>query len=177
MKNILTIILLFVFSMSFAQKTKPITNYGPNIGIITNSEKFESNILQFGFSVRRIHKWKYIQPEVNLTWNSENSQFSEMRVPVLFGIRALRTIRFNIGGELRSELSFIGNSKRGLNVLAYESIPTYVSPIVGIGVDINRLSLDFRVSPQSADLVNIKPQFSTNISFLFGKRKGELEKF
>ena len=177
MKNILTIILVFVFSMSFGQKTKPRTNYGPNFGIISNSEKFESNILQFGFTVRRIHKWKYIQPEVNLTWNSKTSQFSEMRIPILFGIRTLKTIRFNLGGELRSNLSFIGPSKRGLNSFTYESIPTYVNPIVGIGVDINRLSLDFRVSPQSADLVNIKPQFSANISFLFGKRKGELEKF
>ena len=110
MKNLLTIILVSIFSLAFGQRTKPRTNYGPNIGL-------------------------------------------------------------NIGGELRSNLSFIGPSKRGLNILTYESTPSYVIPIAGIGVDINRLSLDFRVSPQSDDLVNIKPQFNMNISFLFGKRK------
>ena len=171
MKNLLTIILVSIFSLAFGQKYKPRTNYGPNIGVISNSEKFESNTFQFGFSVRRIHKWRYIQPEVNLTLDSKTSEFSEMRVPILFGVRTLRTIRFNIGGELRSNLSFIGPSKRGLNALTYESTPSYVSPIAGIGVDINRLSVDFRVSPQSDDLVNIKPQFNMSISFLFGKRK------
>lgn len=153
------------------------TNYGPNFGLISNSKDFISNTYSFGFSVRRIKSWRYIQPEVNLVWNTKTSQFSEMRVPVLFGIRALRAIRFNIGGELRSDLSFTGKSKRGLNSLTYESIPTYVSPIAGIGFDINRISLDFRVSPQSDDLVNIKPQFVASISFLFGKRKDDLEKF
>ena len=177
MKKLLTFILVFIFSIAFGQKTKPRTNYGPNIGIISNSEKFESNTFQFGFSVRRIYKWRYIQPELNLILNSKTSEFSEMSIPILFGVRALKTIRFNIGADLRSNLSFIGPSKRGLNALTYKSTPTYVSPIAGIGVDIDRLSLDLRVSSQSDDLVNIKPQFAASISFLFGKRKGELEKF
>lgn len=170
MKNLLTLILVFIFSLSFGQN-KPITNYGPNIGLISNSEKFESNILQFGFTVRRIKNWKYIQPEVNLTWDSKKSQLGEMKIPILFGIRAFRTVRFNIGGELRSDLSFVGTSKRGLNVLTYKPYPTYISPIVGIGFDIDRLSIDFRVTPQSSDLVNIKPQFRASIYYLFGKRK------
>jgi len=171
MKNLLTVILVFIFSLSFGQN-KPITNYGPNIGLVSNSEKFEYNTLQFGFTVRRIKNWKYIQPEVNLTWDSKKSQFSEMRIPILFGIRALRTIRFNIGGELRSDLSFIGSTKRGLNTLTYKSNPNYIAPIVGIGADIDRISLDLRVSSQS-DLINIKPQFGASISFLFGKRKSD----
>lgn len=179
MKSKLTLLFLLVSIVCSSQnyKMKARTNYGPNFGLISNSKEFISNTNSFGFSVRRIKSWRYIQPEVNLVWNSKTSEFSEMRVPVLFGVRALRTIRFNIGGELRSDLSFIGNSKRGLNSLTYESIPTYVSPIVGIGIDINRLSLDLRVSSKSDDLVNIKPQFVASISFLFGKRKGELEKF
>jgi len=161
MKNLLTIILVSIFSVAFGQKAKPRTNYGPNIGVISNSEKFESNTLQFGFAVRRIYKWRYIQPELNLFLNSKTSEFSEMAIPILFGARALKTIRFNIGAELRSNLSFIGPSKRGLNALTYVSTPTYVSPIAGIGVDIGRLCLDFRVSTQ----------FNMSISFLFGKRK------
>lgn len=172
MKNLLTVILVFIFSLSFGQN-KPITNYGPNIGLVSNSEKFEYNTLQFGFTVRRIKNWKYIQPEVNLTWDSKKSQLSEMRIPILFGIRALRTIRFNIGGELRSDLSFIGSSKRGLNTLTYKSNPNYITPIIGIGADIDRISLDLRVSSQSDDLINIKPQFGASISFLFGKRKSD----
>ena len=161
MKKLLTIILVFIFSMSFGQKTKHRTNYGPNIGVISNSEKFESNTFQFGFSVRRIYKWRYIQPELNLILNSKTSEFSEMRIPILFGVRALKTIRFNIGAELGSNLSFVGPSKRGLNALTYKSTPTYVSPIAGIGVDIGRVCLDFRVSSQ----------FNMSISFLFGKMK------
>ena len=84
-----------------------------------------------------------------------------MSIPILFGVRALKTIRFNIGADLRSNLSFIGPSKRGLNALTYKSTPTYVSPIAGIGVDIGRVCLDFRVSTQ----------FNMSISFLFGKMK------
>ena len=161
MKKLLTFILVFIFSMSFGQKTKPRTNYGPNIGIISNSEKFESNTFQFGFSVRRIYKWRYIQPELNLILNSKTSEFSEMSIPILFGVRALKTIRFNIGVDLRSDLSFVGASKRGLNTLTYESKPSYITPIVGLGVDIGRVCLDFRVSSQ----------FNMSISFLFGKMK------
>jgi hypothetical protein len=159
MKKLLTIISVFIFSIVFGQKAR--INYGPNIGVISNSEKFESNNFQFGFSVRRIYKWRYIQPELNLFLNSKTSEFSEMAIPILFGVRALKTIRFNIGAELRSNLSFIGPSKRGLNALTYKSTPTYVSPIAGIGVDIGRVCLDFRVSTQ----------FNMSISFLFGKRK------
>ena len=161
MKKLLTIISVFIFSIAFGQKAKPRTNYGPNFGIISNSEKFESNTLQFGFVVRRIYKWRYIQPELNLFLNSKTSEFSEMGIPILFGVRALKTIRFNIGAELRSNLSFIGPSKRGLNALTYKSTPTFVSPIAGIGVDIGRVCLDFRVSTQ----------YNMSISFLFGKRK------
>ena len=161
MKKLLTIILVSIFSIAFGQKTKPRTNYGPNIGIISNSEKFESNTFQFGFSVRRIYKWRYIQPELNLFLNSKTSEFSEMGIPILFGVRALKTIRFNIGAELRSNLSFIGPSKRGLNQLSYESKPSYIVPIAGLGVDIGRVCLDFRVSSQ----------FNMSISFLFGKMK------
>jgi hypothetical protein len=161
MKKLLTIILVSIFSIAFGQKAKPRTNYGPNFGIISNSEKFESNTLQFGFAVRRIYKWRYIQPELNLFLNSKTSEFSEMAIPILFGVRALKTIRFNIGAELRSNLSFVGTSKRGLNQLSYESTPTFVSPIAGMGVDIGRVCLDFRVSTQ----------FNMSISFLFGKRK------
>ena len=159
MKKLLTIISVFIFSIAFGQKTR--INYGPNIGVISNSEKFESNTLQFGFAVRRIYKWRYIQPELNLFLNSKTSEFSEMAIPILFGVRALKIIRFNIGAELRSNLSFIGPSKRGLNALTYESTPTFVSPIAGIGVDIGRVCLDFRVSTQ----------FNMSVSFLFGKRK------
>ena len=159
MKKLLTIILVFIFSIAFGQK--PRTNYGPNIGVISNSEKFESNTLQFGFAVRRIYKWRYIQPELNLFLNSKTSEFSEMRIPILFGVRALKTIRFNIGAELVTNLSFVGVSKRGLNQLSYESKPSYITPIAGVGIDIGRVCLDFRVSTQ----------FNMSISFLFGKRK------
>jgi hypothetical protein len=178
MKSTLTLLFLLISIVCISQnsKMKARTNYGPNFGVISDSKEFVNNTYAFGFSVRRIKSWRYIQPEVNLLWNSEKSEFSEMRVPILFGLRVFRTIRFNIGGELRSNLSFIGNSKRGLNTLTYESIPTYVSPIVGVGIDISRVSLDFRVSSQSKDLVDVKPQFNASISFLFGKRKGELKK-
>lgn len=178
MKSTLTLLFLLISIVCISQnsKMKARTNYGPNFGLISDSKEFANNTYAFGFSVRRIKSWRYIQPEVNLLWDSEKSEFSEMRIPILFGLRVFRTIRFNIGGELRSNLSFIGNSKRGLNSLTYESIPTYVSPIAGIGVDIDRLSLDLRVSSKSDDLANINPQFAASISFLFGKRKGELKK-
>jgi len=173
MKSTLTLLFLLISIICSSQnsKMKARTNYGPNFGVISDSKEFSNNIYSFGFSVRRIKSWRYIQPEANLIWNSEKSEFSEMRVPVLFGVRVFRTVRFNIGGELRSNLSFIGSSKRGLNALSYKSTPTYISPIAGAGIDIDRVSLDFRVSSQSDDLVNIKPQFNASISFLFGKRK------
>lgn len=167
MKIRLTILLLLISTISFSQRTI----CGPNVGYISNTKDFKSNTISFGFSVRSVNKWKYAQPEINLTWNPNTSEFSEMRIPVLFGLSIMRTLRFNIGGELRSSLSFVGENKRGLNSLSYESSFNYVTAIAGFGIDFDRLCLDFRVTTQDNDFVNIKPQYTVSTSFLFGPRK------
>lgn len=167
MKLTLTLILLLISTISFSQRTI----CGPNFGYISNTKDFKSNTISFGFSVRSVNKWKYAQPEINLTWNPNTSEFVEMRIPVLFGFSIMRTLRFNIGGELRSNLTFIGENKRGMNALSYKSDSNYITAVGGFGIDFDRLCLDFRVTTQDNDFVNIKPQYTTSISFLFGSRK------
>lgn len=159
MKNLLTIILVFIFSVLSGQTAD--INYGPNIGLVSNTEKFQSNTLQFGFSIRRIYKWRYVQPELNLIFDPQTSEFSQMKIPILFGIRTFKIIRFGIGAELGSNLLFSSKSTKGLNQLSYYPTPTYVSPIAGVGIDIGRMCLDFRVSSQ----------FNISVGFLFGRKK------
>ncbi len=167
MKVKITLLLIFISTVCLSQRTI----YGPNVGYISNTKDFKSNTISFGFSVRAINKWKYAQPEVNITWNPNTSEFDEMRIPVLFGFSIMRTLRFNIGGELRSNLTFIGENKRGMNALSYKSESNYITAIGGFGIDFDRLCLDFRVTTQDNDFVNIKPQYSISTSFLFGPRK------
>jgi hypothetical protein len=167
MKIRLTILLLLISTISFSQRTI----CGPNVGYISNTKDFKSNTISFGFSVRSVNKWKYAQPEINLTWNPNTSEFAEMRIPVLFGFSIMRTLRFNIGGELRSNLTFIGENKRGMNALSYKSDSNYITGVGGFGIDFDRLCLDFRVTTQDNDFVNIKPQYTVSTSFLFGPRK------
>lgn len=167
MKSIATLLLILFYTLSYGQRTI----CGPNLGYISNTRDFKSNTISFGFSVRSINKWKYAQPEINLTWNPNTSEFSEMRIPVLFGFSIMRTLRLNIGGELRSNLTFIGENKRGMNALTYKSESNYITAVGGFGIDFDRLCLDFRVTTQDNDFVDIKPQYTISTSFLFGPRK------
>jgi hypothetical protein len=169
MKSIITILFCLAITICNSQNLR--TNYGPNLGVISNSKEFKQNTYEFGFSIRRINTWRYIQPEVNLTWNSQTSEFSQMRIPILFGVKAIRLIRVNIGGELRSDLTFIGTNKRGMNQLSYKSNPMFVTPIAGVGLDIDKLCFDLRVSTVDNNFVDIKPQYMFSISYLFGPRK------
>jgi hypothetical protein len=169
MKSIITILFCLFAIICNSQNLR--TNYGPNIGIISNSKEFKENTYEFGFSVRRINRWRYIQPEVNLTWNSQTSEFSQMRIPILFGVKAIRLIRVNVGAELRSDLTFIGENKRGMNQLSYKSNPMFVTPIAGVGLDIDKLCFDLRVTTADNNFVDITPQYMFSISYLFGPRK------
>jgi hypothetical protein len=170
MRNLLTLALLIISTNLFSQAR---TNCGPNIGYVSNTNDFKSNTLQFGFSVRSTTKWRYAQAEVNLGWNPNTSEFSEMRIPVLFGAKILNMVRINIGGELRSTVTFIGENKRGMNALSYKSTPNFIAPVIGCGLDVYRLCFDFRITTQDKDMVNIKPQYTLGVSYLFGPRKAK----
>lgn len=168
MKNIIILIFCFLTISVFSQSR---SNFGPSLSYISNNKDFKSNTIQFGFSARSTNKWKYAQAELNLTWNPNTSEFSEMRIPVLFGVKFLNMIRANIGGELRSNVTFIGENKRGMNALSYKSVPNFIAPVIGCGLDVDRLCFDFRVTTQDKDMVDIKPQYTLGVSYLFGPRK------
>jgi hypothetical protein len=165
MKHTLLIILIFLSSICFSQ----ITNYGPNIGVINNKAQIDGTDYQFGFSVRHFKKSRFIQPEVNLIFDATTSKFEEIRVPVLVGFKFLKTIRINVGPELRSPVNFTGNT-RGLNQLSYEvtDSKTYVSAVGGIGIDIDKFCIDFRILP---DKGFNKINYGLSFCYMFGKRK------
>jgi hypothetical protein len=166
MNKVLILILIVFSSVGFAQ---PRSNYGPNVGWISNSERFSSTEFQIGFSVRRINKFIYAQPEVNLLWDVRNRKLTEMRIPFVFGARFFRTVRVNIGGELRSRLIFQGQNNMGLNSLTYTSESTFGTPVVGVGLDLDRLCFDYRITTQDKEWKI--PQYTFSVSYLFGPRK------
>jgi len=166
MNHTLLITLIFLSSICFSQ----ITNYGPNIGVINNKAQVDGTDYQFGFSVRRFKDSGFIQPEVNLVFNATSSSFTEIRVPVLFGVKMLRTIRINVGPELRTPVDFTGNA-RGLNQLSYvvSDNDTYVTAVGGIGIDIDKFCIDFRLLTLNNKFEDFK--YGLSVYYLFGPRK------
>lgn len=164
---IVFILLLIVPLITFSQKEEPKTNYGPNIGFISNTETFKEGLYTFGFGVRKTNKWVYIQTEVNLSLKIDNSEFEQMRIPVLLGARILKTFRVNAGAELRSGLEFAGPNKKGLNQLTYNTLPTnIVTPMVGIGLDTGGfLCFDVRMTPLTNN--SHKYQYLASVSIFF----------
>jgi hypothetical protein len=165
---IISLIFLILSTFGYSQ----ITNYGPNLGIINKEAQIDGSVYQFGFSVRRFEKAGFIQPEVNLTFNSDSSRFQDVRVPVLFGVKILRTFRINIGPELRTPVNFTGNS-RGLNQLSYvvSDDKTFVTAIGGIGVDIDKFCIDFRIIPDNNTFKSFR--YGVSVYYLFGPRKSK----
>jgi hypothetical protein len=160
---------LFLILFSATALAQPRSNYGPNIGWISNSEKFNKSEFEIGFSVRRINKFIYAQPEVNLVWDIKNRKLTEMRIPFLFGVRFFKTVRVNVGGELRSKLIHQGFNNMGLNSLTYTSDPTFGAPVVGFGLDLDKLCFDYRMTYEDKNW-DI-PQWTFSVSYLFGPRK------
>lgn len=166
MKKFILFIFILLSPLIVFSKKDTLTNYGPNIGFISNTETFKEGLYSFGFSVRKTNKWVYIQTEVNLSLKVDNSEFEQMRIPVLLGARILKTFRLNAGAELRSGLEFVGVNKRGLNQLTYNTLPTdIVTPMIGIGLDTGLLCFDVRMTTLTKDYD--KFQYLASISLLF----------
>jgi hypothetical protein len=146
------ITLLLLLSINFSVKADNYKNkFGPNIGYIVDSKGYFDNY-KFGISVIKTNRKEnknsdsifslYTIPEVNIIF--DNNKLNQLSIPINFGIRLLRTFRFGLGFDIRSNLVFDGPNRKGMNQLEYRINNSYINPIAVFGIDFGVLSLDFK---------------------------------